>query len=148
MHAVRVRDVMSSPAISIAPTTRLPDIKRLMQEHDIRRIPVMKNGKLVGIVTLSDIRHASPSAATTLSVFELDYLLDSVTASAIMTTAVITIDVDAPLVAAAKLMLQHKVSSLPVIAGDHVVGIITEIDMFRAIIAGQLPLARWMAGLN
>lgn len=141
MKTLHVRDVMSSPIISITPNTRLPVIKHLMREHNIRRLPVVDRDRLIGIISLGDLRNAFPSDATTLSIYELSYLLDKVTAKEVMRTDVITIEADAPLVEAAKLMLQHKVSGLPVREDGQLVGIITESDIFRAIIAGHVPLS-------
>lgn len=140
MAMPRVRDVMTSPVIGVAPQTRLPALKHLMVEHQIRRVPVVQRHKVLGIVTLGDLRNAYPSNATALSIYELSYLLDQVTANDIMTTSVITIDADAPLAEAARLMLENKVSGMPVVCGGRLVGMVTESDVFRAVIAGQAPL--------
>lgn len=140
MNQPSVRDVMSSPVVSVTPQTRLPMIKHLLREKSIRRLPVLDNGHLVGIISLGDVRNAFPSDATTLSIFELSYLLDRVTAEEIMRTDVLTIEADAPLVAAASLMLERKVSGVPVVHNGEVVGMITESDIFRAVVAGQVSL--------
>lgn len=141
MKTLFVHEVMSSSVISITPRTRLPQIKHLLREHNIRRLPVVNRTQLIGIVTLGDVRNAFPSDATTLSRYELSDLLDQVTAQEVMRTDVITIAPDASLVEAVQLMLQHKVSGLPVVDNQQLVGIITESDIFRAIIAGHAPLA-------
>jgi acetoin utilization protein AcuB len=132
---------MSSPIISITPHTRLPQIKHLLRAHNIRRLPVVDRNRLVGIVTLGDVRNAFPSDTTTLRSYDRSDLLDKVTAQEVMRTEVITIAPDALLIEAVKLMLQHKVSGLPVVDSRQVVGIITESDIFRAVIAGHVPLA-------
>ena len=140
MNQPYVRDVMSSPVISVSRQTRLPMIKHLMREKNIRRLPVVENGHVVGIISLGDVRNAFPSDATTLSIFELSYLLDKVSAEEIMRTDVITIEAGLPLVEAAKMMLEHKVSGLPVVQGNQLVGMITESDIFKAVVAGQVSL--------
>ncbi len=140
MQTPRVRDLMSSPAIAVPRTTRLPAIKRLMREHKIRHLPVVDAGRLVGIISLGDVRNAFPSDTTILSIYELSYLLDKVTAGDILRTDVITIAPQSALAEAARLMLEHRVSSLPVLEEDHLIGIITGSDILRAVIAGEVGL--------
>ncbi len=140
MHAPTVRDLMQSPVISDTRHTRLPFIKSLMREKHIRRLPVEEHEQLVGIITLGDVRNAFPSDAAALSVFELSYLVDKVTAEEIMRTNVITVEADMPVVEAAKLMLEHKVSGLPVLSSGRMVGMLTEIDILRTLIEGQIRL--------
>jgi acetoin utilization protein AcuB len=140
MHAPTVRDLMHSPVITVTRHTRLPVIKRMLREHTIRRLPVVEHDQLIGIITLGDVRNAFPSDAAALGSCELSYLIDKVTAEEIMRTDVITVDADLPVVEAAQCMLTHKVSGLPVLACGRMVGIITEADILRSVIAGQLPL--------
>jgi len=140
MQSIAVRALMSSPVITITPQTRLPQIKNILRENNIRRVPVVAQDRLVGIVTLGDVRNAFPSDATTLSIYELSDLLAKVTATDVMRTAVIGINADAPLVEAARLMLTQKISGLPVLEDGRLVGMITESDIFRAVISGSLPL--------
>jgi CBS domain-containing protein len=140
VDTLTVRALMSSPVISVAPHTPLPQLKHLLRERNIRRLPVVSGQRLVGIITLGDVRNAFPSDAPTLSIYELSYLLSSVTAAEIMRSDVITIAADASLVEAAERMLTAKVSGLPVLDGEQLVGMLTESDIFRAVIAGQLPL--------
>ena len=134
MRRYLVRDWMSSDPVTIDPQTTLPEANRLMKECGIRRLPVVDNGRLVGIVTLGDIREASPSNATSLSIYELNYLIARLTVGHIMTREPITIAPDSSIEAAARLMLEHKVSSLPVVDGNKVVCIITESDIFRLLV--------------
>lgn len=140
MNTLTVRALMSSPVITVAPHTPLPQLRSLLREHNIRRLPVLDRQQLVGIITLGDVRNAFPSDATALSIYELSYLLSNVTAAEIMRRDVITIAADASLAEATQRMLSSKVSSLPVLDDDQLVGILTESDIFRAVIAGQTPL--------
>jgi acetoin utilization protein AcuB len=123
-----VRNWMTERLITITPQTTLPEVQRIMFEHNIRRLPVMSSGKLVGIVTLGDVREAKPSDATTLSIYELNYLLDQLTAKDFMTPNPITIAPDVTIGEAARLMVEHKIGGLPVVDDGKLVGIITETD--------------------
>lgn len=141
MDTLTVRALMSSPPLTVAPHTPLPQLKRLLREHNIRRLPVVDRGQLVGIITLGDVRNAFPSDAPSLSISELSYLLCRVTAAEIMRADVITIAADAPLAEAIQRMLSAKVSGLPVLDGDKLVGMLTESDILRAMLAGSAPAA-------
>ncbi len=131
----KVRDWMTPNPITISPRTTLPEAHQIMKEKRIRRLPVVdENGQLVGIVTLGDVREASPSDATSLSIFELNYLLARLTVDKIMTRKVITVTPDTPIYEAARLMLEHKIGGLPVVEDGRVVGIITESDIFKMVV--------------
>ncbi len=129
-----VKNWMNPNVITVSPDTALPEAHRLMTEHRIRRLPVLQDGRLVGIVTLGDVREAEPSNATSLSIWELNYLLSRLPVAEIMTEAPKTVSQDATVGEAAHIMLTHKVSGLPVVdnAGI-VVGIVTESDIFRMV---------------
>ena len=104
----------------------------LMHKEHIRRLPVVdKRGGLVGIVSESDLLHASPSDATSLSIWELNYLISKVTVDELMSREVITIGEDTPLEEAARIMADKKIGGLPVVRDNKVVGIITETDLFK-----------------
>ena len=127
-----VRKRMSHPVITIQPETPIMDAHDLMREEHIRRLPVIDTRKrLVGIVSEKDILHAVPSDATSLSVWEVNYLLSKVTVEEIMTRDVITITEDMPLEEAARIMADNKIGGLPVLRDGKVVGIITETDLFK-----------------
>jgi acetoin utilization protein AcuB len=132
---VKVSEWMSSTPVTIDYETPIVDAHQLMRERNVRRLPVLKNDRLVGIVTIGDIREASPSDATTLSVWEMNYLLSKLTVEKVMTKNPITVKPEDPVKHAAQLMLDKKLSGLPVInaAGD-LVGIITESDIFRMVV--------------
>ena len=134
MNTQIVRNSMTPNPITITPQTALPEAKRLMDEHYVRRLPVIHKGKLVGIVTRGDIREARSSTATTLSVYELNYLLEEIPAKDFMAYEPITIAPDATIGEAARLMLQHKIGGLPVVECGELVGIITETDFCRLLI--------------
>lgn len=133
MEMKLVRDWMTPNPITINTKTTLPEAHKLMREAHIRRLPVVEHGELVGIVTLGDVREASPSDATTLSIYELNYLLSKLTVEKIMSRDPWTISPDATIRDAARLMLDHKIGGLPVVDGYRVVGIITESDIFRVL---------------
>jgi len=136
MKDLLVRDWMTSKVITVDIHTALPDAHKLMRSHKIRRLPVMDGDTVVGIVTRSDIREASPSDATSLSVWELHYLLSKLSMADIMTPKPITILPTATIKDAARLMYTHKIGGLPVVDTDgQLRGIITESDIFRILIA-------------
>lgn len=133
MSRNQVRDWMTPNPVILDLKTTLPEAHKILKDRRIRRLPVMDRGRLVGIVTLGDVREAEPSNATTLSIFELHYLLAKLTIGEIMTREPITISVNATIREAAKMMLQHKIGGLPVMDDDKLVGIITESDIFRVL---------------
>jgi len=135
-----VADWMTPNPITVVPKTTLPDAHKLMKESKIRRLPVVDHGQLVGIVTLGDVREAQPSNATTLSIYELNYLLSKLTVDRIMTREPLTIAPGDTIRQAAQVMLEHKIGGLPVMDGDRLVGIITESDIFRVLAQEPDPL--------
>jgi CBS domain-containing protein len=130
-----VKHWMTRDVIAVAPNTSLHEAHRLMTEKRIRRLPVVDHGKLVGIVTLGDVRSAEPSAASTLSVWEMNNLLAKLSVAEIMTREPTTISQEATISTVAEIMLEKKFSGLPVVddAGK-LVGIITESDIFRLVV--------------
>ena len=134
MKETLVKEWMTSLPICVSLKTTLPQAEQLMKEHRIRRLPVLHNGKLVGIVTRGDLRGAAPSEATSLSVFELNYLLDQVTMDRVMTPKPATVTPETTIGEAARLMLEYRISGLPVVRDGQVVGIVTESDIFRLLV--------------
>ena len=127
-----VKERMSKPVISIHPELPLQDALNLMHKEHVRRLPVVdKKGKLVGIVSERDLLHASPSDATSLSIWELNYLLSKINVGEIMTREVITIRQDTPIEEAALLMMDNRIGGLPVLHDGELVGIITETDLLK-----------------
>ena len=129
-----VGERMSRPVISVTPSDPINEVLAMFRNEHIRRAPVMKDGKLVGIVSERDLLNASPSSATTLSVWELNYLISKVTIKNVMTKKVITVDADTPIEEAAKIMADKKIGGLPVVSAGKVVGMITETDLFKILL--------------
>ena len=129
-----VRDWMTTSPATITPKTSLSDAHRLMKQKKVRRLPVVENGRLVGIVALSDVLEAEPSGATTLSIYELNYLLAELKVDKIMKHNVITVEPSTTIREAARIMLENKIGGLPVLENGNLVGIITESDIFRMIV--------------
>jgi acetoin utilization protein AcuB len=132
-----VKDWMSRDVLTVDPKTPIAEAYRLMKERKVRRLPVVKDGRLVGIVTLGDVREASPSSATSLSIWELNYLWAQLTVDRVMKAPVIKLAPDATVLEAARLMLEHKISGLPVVDGETLIGIITESDIFRMLVTTE-----------
>lgn len=129
-----VRERMTANPIVVTPDTSFEDALQLLREKRIRRLPVVdKNGNLVGIVVEKDLLYASPSPATSLSVFEIHGLLAKLKIKDVMTKRVITVGEDCPLEEAARIMVEHKIGSLPILRDKKVVGIITETDIFKVM---------------
>jgi acetoin utilization protein AcuB len=131
-----VRDRMTRNPVLCAPDLPVTEAFDLTKRERIRRIPVVdKNGKLVGIVSDKDLLRVSPSPATTLSTYEIPYLLSKVKVSDVMTKKVITVVEDTPIEDAARIMVDNKIGGLPVVnENDAVVGIITETDIFKTFL--------------
>ena len=132
---ILVRDWMATPVRTVDEKTPVADAYKLMMELGIRRLPVMHDGKLAGIITLGDLREARPSPASSLSIYELNYLLAKLTVGEVMTHNPYAISADTPIQVAAKLMYDRKVGGLPVVdKNGYPIGIITESDIFRMLI--------------
>jgi acetoin utilization protein AcuB len=132
-----VRDIMSKSPIAISPTTTLPEAMRLMKQHGFRRLPVLKNKKLVGIVTDRDLKEAMPSDATSLSIWELNYLLSKLEVKEVMQSPVITATETLSARAAAKLMIDKKIGGLPVMNKGTLTGMITVTDLLKAFVTKE-----------
>jgi len=130
-----VKERMSRHPITIRPDASLHDALRLMRDEKVRRLPVLdKDGKLVGIVLEKDLLYASPSPATSLSVYELNYLVSRITVESLMSRDVITVTEDCSLEEAARIMADNHISGLPVMRGGTLVGMITESDLFKVFL--------------
>lgn len=127
-----VRELMSSPPITAPPALSLPDAAHLMKSRGIRRLPVVDDGKLIGIVTDRNLREALPSKVSTLSPWEATTRLAAIKLTDVMRRSVLTTSADEDARDAAHTMLQHKIGALPVIdAAGEVVGMLTISDVLR-----------------
>jgi acetoin utilization protein AcuB len=134
MTQLLVKEIMSRGTMSISPDAVLPEAHQMMTTNSIRRLPVVDGEKLLGIVTLSDIQQASPSKATSLSVWELNYLLARLKRKAIMTSPARTIFEDDSVNMVANMMLGNKFGGVPVVnSAGRLVGMVTESDIFRLV---------------
>lgn len=125
---------MSHPVFTVQPDTPIVKAHELMAHEKIHRAPVVKNGRLVGIITENDIQKAYPSSATSLAVWEITTLIEKITVKDIMVKNVRTVQEDTVIEEAARIMVDNKISALPVMRGDELVGIITETDLFRIML--------------
>lgn len=129
-----VRNAMTSNPFVITPDTNIAEALGIMREKQFRRLPVVKDGKLVGMVTKRRLLEVSPSPASTLSVFEMNYLLAKTVVKDIMTRDLITVRSDVLLEQAAVLMADNNIGGMPVVDDDKLVGIITEKDIFNSFV--------------
>jgi len=129
-----VADYMTQDLVTVRPTTRINDAVDLMKKNDIHRLPVLDSGRLVGLITEGIIQSALPSKATSLSVFEANYLLNKTTVADVMEKDVQTISPDAVLEDAIYAMRKYNIGVLPVVNGAELVGIITNNDIFDAFL--------------
>jgi CBS domain-containing protein len=133
MKTQTVKMWMTSKPITIHPQNTLPQARKVMEEKRIRRLPVIEDGELVGIITLGDIREAQPSDANTLRPFEMEQLIGLITVDTVMTANPVTVTPDTHIMEAAQLMLENKIGGLPVLSNGELVGIITETDFCRLL---------------
>jgi acetoin utilization protein AcuB len=130
-----VKERMSRNPITIKPDAAVTEAQALMKREKIHHLPVVdRDGRLVGIVAEKDLLYASPSPATTLSVYEIASLLAKLTVDKVMSAKPVTVTEDVPLEEAARIMADRNIGGLPVMRGPTLVGIITESDLFRVFI--------------
>lgn len=129
-----VKNRMTKNPYTIEVSASISDAVALLREKGLKRLPVVDEKNVVGILTQSDIQKVSPTKATSLSIFEINYLLSKLTVKDAMTKKAITIEADSLLEEAAVIMRDNKIGTLPVVDGGKLVGIITESDIFDAFI--------------
>jgi acetoin utilization protein AcuB len=130
-----VGERMTRNPITIHEEASIDEGLHLMRERKVRRLPVTDaTGRMVGIVSDKDLLHAAPSPATSLSVYELHYLLSKLTIKRVMSSPVITVGSNTPIEEAARIMADNKIGGLPVVENDQLVGIITETDIFKVLL--------------
>lgn len=129
-----VKDFMTRKVVYISPDTTIAHAADIMRDQKLHRLPVIENDKLVGLVTEGTIAEASPSKATSLSIYEMNYLLNKTKVKDVMIHHVVTISQYASLEDATYLMLKNKIGILPVVDNEQVYGIITDRDIFKAFL--------------
>jgi acetoin utilization protein AcuB len=134
-----VKDLMTRNLITVRPQTNVTEARSLMTRERIRHLLVTEGRHLLGMVTDRDIRLNLPSPATSLSVWEINFLLAKLTVGEVMTKSVLIVDPARPAKDAARIMLDHRIGALPVVDGDALVGILTETDLVRAFAESGTP---------
>jgi acetoin utilization protein AcuB len=130
-----IQDWMAKNVMTVDENTSLMRATRIMKENNIRRLPVVSHGKLIGIITDRDVKDASPSKTTSLDIHELYYLLSEMKVKDVMTSAPLTLLGNETLEKAAIIMLNSKISGLPVVdAAGHLIGLLSETDVLRGFI--------------
>jgi acetoin utilization protein AcuB len=129
-----VRDWMTLKPVTVDSCTPLRDAYWRMIDNKVRRLPVMDKEGLVGIITLEDVRRVEPRTGIGLDMVKITEILSRTTVHQVMSRDPKTITPDAALIEAARMMLKHAISALPVMEGNQLVGIITESDIFRAFV--------------
>jgi len=131
---MRIKDVMKQNPITVDSKTLVLDARKIMQENNIRRLPVVDKNKLVGIVTLHDLLEAAPSPAISLNIHELNFLLSKLTVEEVMTRDPVILSPDTPFEEALRIGQEKKIGSFPVVDKGRLVGITTESDIVRVLI--------------
>ena len=129
-----VKDFMTRKVVYISPNTTIAHAADMMREQKLHRLPVIENDQLVGLVTEGTIADASPSKATSLSIYEMNYLLNKTKVGDVMIRDVVTISQFASLEDATYLMLKNKIGILPVVDNEQLYGVITDRDIFKAFL--------------
>jgi acetoin utilization protein AcuB len=130
-----VRERMSTKPVTISADVPITEALRIMRQNQVRRLPVLdSDGALIGIVSEKDLLYASPSPATSLSIYEMHYMLSRLKVTELMTPDPVTITPDTLLEEAALIMADNKIGGLPVIEDGRLVGIITETDIFKVFL--------------
>jgi CBS domain-containing protein len=139
---MHVKDIMTPDPFTVTSEISVVDARAEMSRRNIRHLLVVdEGGLLIGIVTDRDIRSSLPSPATSLSVWEVNYLLARLSVKEVMSKAVITIDPERDVRQAARILIDHKIGGLPVLEGRRLVGIVTDTDLLRALATGVGDLA-------
>jgi acetoin utilization protein AcuB len=129
-----VRNYMSPNPFTVEPDISYPEAMGILRRKKIRRLPVVEHDRLIGIVVEEDLLSNQPSPATTLSIHEMYALLERLRVRQIMSRPVITVEGGCPVEEAARIMVEHKIGCLPVMDGEKLIGIITETDIFKALV--------------
>lgn len=134
---VKVFDCMTKPVTTVAIVDSIGHARRIMAEHRINQLPVLDNGKVVGIVTDRDLRDAYPTSLVIDRSKEIDEFADTYTVEEVMSHNVITVRPTAPLATAVKLLRRHRIGALPVVERGKLVGIITRSNILDFVLSGK-----------
>lgn len=137
-----VRDIMTKNVITITSDTYVLDAERIMEQNKIGRLPVVDDGRLVGIVTKNDVLKASPTSTTPTNQRHLFYLMSKLSVKEIMKTKILTVSPDTSIEKSIATAQRNKVGSLPVVEGDRLVGILTTNDVFYKILNPLLGIGQ------
>lgn len=130
-----IKDWMASKVLTIEENTSVMRATRMMKENEVRRLPVVSHGKLIGMVTDRDLKEASPAKTSSLDIHELHYLLSEMRVKEVMTSNPISLGHEETLEKAAMVMLQNKISGLPIMdESGNLVGLLSETDVLRGFI--------------
>ena len=141
IHGIRVRDCMSVDPATVGPKDSLQKVMSLLRRRDIRSVPVVENGRLIGIVTDRDVRQVAPAYPLFRDEDEIDRYTENLTVTAAMTADPMTIAPDAPLVEAAKVLETYRISSMPVVDDRRLVGMLTVTDVLRVFVEQNEEIA-------
>lgn len=133
----QVRHVMEPKPVTVTPDTPMHEARAQMQRHDVTHLPVLAKGRLVGLLSERDIQTVLPSPATSLSKWELHYLVDKLTVRQAMTADIMTVTPTTSLSEAVRLMLMHRIGALPVVENHRMVGLLTRDDILRIFLVDQ-----------
>ena len=139
---MKVRDVMTWNVVTVTSDMPIMEARKIMDAHGVRRLPVVDKGKLVGMVSKERITRTAPSPATSLSVWEINYLLAKMTVKEVMSKAPITVDPEMSVEAAIALAQKKGVGALPVLEDNKLVGIATTNDFFYKILNPVLGIGK------
>ena len=139
---MKIRDVMTWNVVSVSSDTPIMEARRIMEAHNVRRLPVVDRGKLVGIVNKERIMRAGPSSATSLSVWEINYLMAKMQVKEIMVKDVVTVSPDMSVESAVALAQSKGAGALPVLEDHSLVGIVTTNDFFYKIVNPILGIGK------
>lgn len=129
-----IKDWMTSPVYVVSPDDSFSAAIRLAKERSVKHLPVVQDGKLVGILSDRDLKEAAPSSATSLDMYEINYLMEKTKVKDLMRLKVVTGRPDMPIEEAALLLYNHHIGCLPVVEGDRLVGIISDRDMYNVLV--------------
>lgn len=139
---MKIRDIMTWNVVTVSSDTPIMEARKIMETHKIRRLPVVDRGKLVGVVTIDRIVGVGPSPATSLSIWETNYLLAKMTVKDIMQHNVVTIEPDASAEQAIAFAQKNKIGIMPVLEHDKLIGIVTTNDFFLKILNHVMGISK------